>query len=116
MVELTEREKKLALVKYIIHGVSPFSEASIGLRAQMLQAAAGVMGMQYDEAEFMEIGQACLDFQAVVNAHLSGFIKDNNDVLKYAHTQMHKGNDLMEKTVGKDFVSEALKLLGKGGK
>ena len=114
MIQFTDREKKIALVKYIIHGVSPFAEAPLQLRAQMLQSAAGIVGLKYDEAEFMEIGQACLDFQANVNAHLMGFIKDNLDVVKEAHTQMHKGNDMFTEKLGKDFVDKALDILDKG--
>ena len=111
---LTDREKKLALVKYIIHGTSPFSDAPLETRINMLKAASNIIGIGFDESEYMEIGQECLFFQEEVNQSLSKFLGYNNDILIHAHTQMGKGNDSMEGKLGKNFIDEALGILGKG--
>ena len=60
---LTDKEKKIVLIKYIVHGVSPFSEAHLGLRLKMLKSAIEKCGMKYDDEELQMIGQECLELQ-----------------------------------------------------
>ena len=111
---LTPKEKRIVLIKYIIHGVSPFAEAPLALRIQMFQAACGVLNIKDSDEELMAIGQECLDYQDEINKSLRGFLTANSETLKHAHIVMAKGNDKMEGLLGKSFVKDALKLLGKG--
>ena len=46
---LTDKEKKIVLIKYIIHGVSPFDKASIDTRVRMLKSAVEKCGMLYND-------------------------------------------------------------------
>jgi len=114
MIDLTEREKKLCLIKYIIHGASPFSEAPLELRVKMFKAACQILEWEYNEKDLLELGQAALNFQGYVNAHLTSFIEQNNSLLKMAHTSMDKGNESFKELLGADFVDKALDTLKKG--
>ena len=58
MVELTDRERKIILIKYIIHGNSPFAETPLSTRVQMLQSALKLSGIKYDESEMLDLGEA----------------------------------------------------------
>ena len=70
---LTDREKKIILIKYIIHGLSPFSKESLDTRISMLKAALLSLGWEYDEAEMLKIGQSILDFQGIVNGTMNNW-------------------------------------------
>lgn len=110
---LTDREKKIILVKYIIHGVSPFSEAPLSTRRKMLKAAVERCEMNYDEDELMTIGQECLELQGSLNKGLMRYLGDNKDVIIKAHTELHKGNDSLQKELGDDISKEGKKILSK---
>lgn len=93
MVELTEREKKIVLIKYIIHGNSPFAEAPLETRVQMLQAALKVSGIKYDEAELLDLGEAILAVQQDTNDSSIGFLHTNKSLVDKALAMFGKGND-----------------------
>lgn len=93
MVELTEREKKIILIKYVLHGVSPFSEAPLETRVQMLEAALKTSGIDYNEGELLDIGQAILDVQNNVNDSVLGFLQNNKGLVQQALNMIGKGND-----------------------
>ena len=96
MVELTDREKKIVLIKYIIHGVSPFAEAPLETRVQMLQAALKNYGLKYEESEMLDIGEACLKVQQEVNDSNLGFLQHNKGLVNRALKMMNKGNERFE--------------------
>ena len=96
MAELTDREKKIVLIKYIIHGVSPFQEAPIEVRSQMLQVAMKFMGFDYDESEMLDLGEAILAVQQESNDRQMGFLQKHPDLLKSALNNLSKGNDLFK--------------------
>ena len=96
MVELTDREKKIVLIKYIIHGVSPFQETPLETRVQMLQAALKSYGLNYVESEMMDIGEACLKVQQEVNDSNLGFLRHNKGLVNRALKMMNKGNERFE--------------------
>ena len=93
MAELTDREKKIVLIKYIIHGVSPYSEAPLDIREQMLIAALNYYGINYQESEMLDIGEAILKTQQDVNDSCMGFLKSNKSLVKEALKRMGKGNE-----------------------
>ena len=93
MAELTEREKKIVLIKYIIHGNSPFSEAPLETRVQMLQAALKLSGIRYNEAELLDLGEAILAAQQATNDSSLGFLKNNKSLVDRALAMFGNGND-----------------------
>ena len=107
---LTEREEKIILIKYIIHGVSPFYDAPLETRIKMLQAAAEVCGYPYDDAEFQEIGRACLAVQEKINGKLLGFVQSNDDLVKTVYRDLKAGNDVLF-TVFDQHIAHGLKKL-----
>lgn len=96
MAELTEREKKIIFIKYIIHGVSPYSEMPLETRVQMLQAALKFTGTKYNEAEMLDLGEAILAVQKSVNDSIMGFLSKNKSLVKEALSRMGRGNDRFE--------------------
>uniref|UniRef100_A0AAT9J7N1 ORF34 n=1 Tax=Nitrosopumilaceae spindle-shaped virus TaxID=3065433 RepID=A0AAT9J7N1_9VIRU len=110
---LTEREEKIILIKYIIHGVSPFYDAPLETRIKMLQAAAEVCGYDYNDAEFQEIGRACLAVQEKINGKLLGFVKDNEDLIKTVYRDLKAGNDVLFTVFDKHLAEGLRKLLKK---
>jgi hypothetical protein len=111
-MKLSEREQKIVLIKYIIHGASPFDKAPLETRVNMLKAALAVINCNYNEKELLGIGQACLDLQQKTNDKLKKFNSKHTDVLVRAHTEIARGNDSMTGMLGKNFVDEAAELLG----
>ena len=93
MVELTEREKKIVLIKYIIHGTSPYDGAPLETRIQMLEAALKTSGIEYNQGELLDIGQAILDVQNNANDSAMGFLQNNKGLVAQALKMMGKGND-----------------------
>lgn len=110
---LTERETKIILIKYIIHGVSPYSDASLVTRVKMLKASMKNLGMSYNDSEMQSIGNECLDLQGKLNATLMNSIKNDKDLVIKAHQELHKGNDSLTKELGNDLADEGLKVLKK---
>ena len=93
MVELTDREKKIVLIKYIIHGNSPFAEAPQENRVQMLQASLKLSGIKYDEPEMLDLGEAILQVQQDSNDSNLGFLRQNMGLVDTALKRLGKGND-----------------------
>jgi hypothetical protein len=93
LVELTDREKKIILIKYIIHGNSPFAETELEIRVQMLQAALKLSGINYEESEMMDLGEAILEIQQNSNDSSLGFLKQHGGMIDKALSMLGKGND-----------------------
>ena len=110
---LTEKEKKIVLIKYIVHGVSPFSEAQLNTRLKMLKAAVEKCGMKYDDEELQSIGQECLELQGQLNSGLMEFLRANKDMIVKAHQEIDKGNESLKQEVGEDVIEESKELLKK---
>lgn len=110
---LTDRETKIILVKYIIHGVSPFSDAPLSTRRKMLKAAVQKCNLKYDEDELLMIGQECLELQGSLNKGLMKYLENNKDVIIKAHQELYKGNDSLKKELGEDLSKEGLEKLSK---
>jgi dsDNA-specific endonuclease/ATPase MutS2 len=108
---LTDREKKIILIKYIIHGVSPFSEASIDTRIKMLKSAIEKSGMIYDDAELQLIGQECLELQGKLNSGLMEYLRANKDMIVKAHQEIHKGNEPLKEELGNEITDKSDKIL-----
>ena len=57
---LSEKETKIILIKYIIHGVSPYSDAPFSTRVKMLKAAVEKDGKKWLScAQAFEIASEC---------------------------------------------------------
>lgn len=110
-LKLTEREEKIILIKYIIHGVSPFQNAPLEVRVKMLEAAALICGYEYDDAEFQEIGRACLATQEKITFNLGKFVKENQDLIKTVMSSLKDGNEEIIKVID-PFFHDGLKALG----
>jgi|SaaInlStandDraft_2_1057019.scaffolds.fasta_scaffold05034_7 hypothetical protein len=113
IIPLTDREQKIVLVKFIIHGNSPYADVPLGTRIKMLKVAVEKSGLIYDENELMIIGQQCLDVQAKLNNNLMDFIKGNKDMVIKAHQELDNGNDSLKKELGDELVDEGIKVLKK---
>lgn len=79
----------------------------------MLQAAAEVCGYDYNDAEFQEIGRACLAVQEKINGKLLGFVKDNEDLIKTVYRDLKAGNDVLFTVFDKHLAEGLRKLLKK---
>ena len=113
MVELTDREKKIVLIKFIIHGTSPFAEAKLSDRLKMLKEAVKKCGLHYDEDELFMLGEQCVALQKSLSGNLMSYIKSNTDVVIKAHQELAKGNDSLRKELGDDLADEGVKILSK---
>lgn len=111
---LTDKEKKIVLIKYIVHGVSPFAEASLETRIRMLKQAVEKCGIKYNDTEMQEIGQECIDFQGELNESLMGVIKSNKDIVIKAHQEIHKGNESLRKELGDEVFDQGDGILKRG--
>lgn len=74
MVELTEREKKIILIKFIMHGNSPYTSLSVDDREKHLIASMNLLGFDYDKNEMLDLGEAILAVQQQMNDAARGFI------------------------------------------
>lgn len=111
---LTDKEKKIVLIKYIIHGTSPFAEASLETRIRMLRQAVEKCGMSYNDAEMQEIGQECITLQGMLNSKLMSHVTSNKDVVIKAHQEIHKGNESLRKELGDEVYDQGDDVLKKG--
>tara|TARA_B110000467_G_scaffold155607_1_gene168083 strand:- start:402 stop:752 length:351 start_codon:yes stop_codon:yes gene_type:complete len=111
---LTDKEKKIVLIKYIIHGTSPFAETSLEIRIRMLKEAVEKCGMTYNDAEMQEIGQECITLQGMLNSKLMGYVTSNKDVVIKAHQEIHKGNESLRKELGDEVYDQGDDVLKKG--
>ena len=84
MAELTEREKKIVMIKYIMHGVGPFQHTSVDTRENMLMASLEIMGFEYNKDEMLDIGQAILDTQNQFLAQGARFLEMNKETVRKA--------------------------------
>ena len=91
--ELTDREKKIILIKFIIHGNSPYKDIHIDRRIEMLQIALRTLGIKYNDVEMQDIGNACIKFQQDMNDSLMGFLQNNKEATAMAIKQIGAGGD-----------------------
>ena len=74
MVELTDREKKIILVKFIMHGNSPYTSLSVDDREKHLIASMQLLGFDYNKDEMLDIGESILAVQQQLTDSAQGFI------------------------------------------
>lgn len=94
-IKLTEREIKIIMIKYIIHGVSPFHQAPLELRVKMLMTAAAQFGLKYDDAEWQNLGLEILTVHQIINDNAAKFLQDNKDLYNAAMRNIKDGNDAL---------------------
>ena len=110
-ITLTDKEVKITLIKYIIHGTSPFNTAPIETRVKMLKVAAIQFGLKYDDDEWQKIGMEILAVQQRVNDNAAKFLNDNADLYKSVMSGIKNGNDALIKVVD-GAIEGGLKKLG----
>ena len=110
-ITLSDKEVKIVLIKYIIHGTSPYAEASIETRVQMLKVAAAQFGLVYDDDEWQKIGMEILAVQQRVNDNAAKFLNSNSDLYKSVMSGIKNGNDALIKVVD-GAIEGGLKKLG----
>ena len=71
------------------------------------------IGLHYDEAELLLIGEQCLEVQDSLNNSLMDYIKGHKDMVIKAHQELHKGNDSLRNELGDDLSDEGLDILSK---
>lgn len=90
MAELTQREKKIVLIKFIMHNDGPFSKLPMHIRETMLISSMKLLGMDYDKNEMLDIGEAVVNLQHQVNQAGAAFLDKNkplvDDALKHLDT------------------------------
>ena len=74
MVELTDREKKIILIKFIMHGNSPYTSLSVDDREKHLIASMQLLGFDYNKDEMLDIGESILAVQQQLTDSAQGFI------------------------------------------
>ena len=74
MVELTEREKKIVMIKFIMHGTGPYMALSPDDREKHLIAAMQLLGYDYNQDEMLDLGDAILAVQQDMIDAASGFL------------------------------------------
>lgn len=84
MAELTEREKKLVYIHMIMHSpVSEFANMPIEIRENMLAVVLKLRGMEYDQREMLDLGQAVIEERKLMMSSGIGFLDKNKDVMKH---------------------------------
>lgn len=89
MVELTDREKKIVMIKFIMHGVGPYQDLPVDDREKHLIAAIQLLGFQYNKEEMLDLGEGILAVQQQMINSAMGFVnmvpKDQiQNALRYA--------------------------------
>lgn len=93
MVELTEREKKIVLIKFIMHNDGPFSKLPMNVRETMLMTTCKLLGYEYDKDAMLDLGLAILDVQKAVNSSGEQFMKANASTIQDALKHLKFGKD-----------------------
>ena len=88
MAELTEREKKIVCIKFIMHNDGPFKKLPMSVRETMLASAVKLLGYDYDDKEMLDLGQAVVDLQHEINQSGAKFLDTNKDIIKEALKHM----------------------------
>lgn len=90
MAELTEREKKIVLIKFIMHGEKGFGALSVDTREQVLQVAMALLKMKYDKAEMLDLAEAIRKTQETISEAGKGFMTNNKELIKDATELLSK--------------------------
>ncbi len=93
MVELNEREKKIVLIKFIMHNDGPFSKLPMDVRETMLATTCKLLDYEYDKDAMLDLGNAILDVQKAVHSSGEQFMNANADTIKEALKHMNLGKD-----------------------
>jgi|APSaa5957512535_1039671.scaffolds.fasta_scaffold48295_5 hypothetical protein len=110
-ITLTDNEIKIVMIKYIIHGISPFYDAPIQLRAKLLQVAIKQAGFTDTDDELQNLGLEILKVQEWVNNNAMKFLNDNKEIYRIIMRDLKDGNDKLVKVVDKTLEGGLNKLL-----
>ena len=93
MVELTDREKKIVLIKFIMHGME---QLPVENRVQILKVAMKLLGMNYNEQEMFDINDAVAQVQQSVIGASQGFLKNNKDLVDQGISMLGSRGDRLK--------------------
>ena len=84
MAELTEREKKLVYIHMIMHSpASEFANMPLETRENMLAVVMKLRGMEYDQREMLDLGQAVVEERKLMTGAGVKFLDNNKDMMKH---------------------------------
>ena len=84
MAELTEREKKMVYIHMIMHSPSgPYAAMPLEVRENMLAVCLKLRGMEYDQREMLDLGQAVVEERKLMMSSGVGFLDKNKGVMKH---------------------------------
>lgn len=111
-ITLSDKEIKIVMIKYIIHGISPFYDAPIELRAKLLQVAAQQAGFTDTDDELQNLGIEILKVQEWINKNAIQFLNDNKEIHDIVMRDMKDGNDRLMYNADKVIKDAFKKLYG----
>ena len=84
MAELTDREKKLVYIHMIMHSpATPFGNMPLETRENMLSVCLKLRGIEYDQREMLDLGQAVVEERKLMMQSGIGFLDKNKGMLKH---------------------------------
>jgi|CXWL01.1.fsa_nt_gi hypothetical protein len=84
MAELTDREKKLVYIHMIMHSPSgPYENMPLEVRENMLAICMKLRGIEYDQREMLDLGQAVVEERKLMMQSGIGFLDKNKEVMKH---------------------------------
>lgn len=84
MAELTEREKKMVYIHMIMHSPSgPYENMPLETRENMLAVCLKMRGMEYDQREMLDLGQAIVVERSLMLQAGAGFLDKNKGIMKH---------------------------------
>jgi hypothetical protein len=81
MVELTDREKHIIHIKFIMHG-EEYAKIPVESRERLLEMITGLRDLDYNQHEMLDIGQAIIDEQEMIIKSGIGFLDKHKGSLK----------------------------------
>ena len=81
MAELTDREKKIVCINFIMHSPQ-FGQVPLELREQMLMLAVKIRGMKYDKDEMLDLGDALVKERDMILQTQIGWLQKHKESVK----------------------------------
>jgi len=81
MAELTDREKKIVCINFIMHSPQ-FGQVPIDLREQMLMLAIKIRGMKYEKEEMLDLGEALVKERDMILQTQIGWLQKHKESVK----------------------------------
>ena len=76
-----------------MHGKGQFDNLPIDQRIQYLEMYTKLVGLEYDDTEMKDLGDAIIEFQQSLLESSNGWLAQNQDAVKAGLRMMGKGKD-----------------------